>query len=275
MSEPTTSRTYLRIGQIARRSGVSAKALRLYEQRGLLKPCTHSEAGYRLYGPEALRSLMQIIVLKRSGFTLAEIADLRSAAGSVVAALLSERIAALQRTLAEQEMALSTLRQIAERVGSASTLDLDQLLESITMTSNSDMHLSNTQRKGIFERAEKFSVLHTPDEQKAFRKRVEQRMEDLGPAAIEVAQRSWRELSAHIRAAMGAGVPATSTEVAELARRWHAQVSSLRDKDPNFLTKLRELYVQHPQLMEEQSMSPAMMDYMEVATASAGLNLAR
>src|SRR5580698_4551905 len=79
MSNPTTAtKSYLRIGQIARRSGVSAKALRLYEQRGLLKPCTHSEAGYRLYGPDALRRLMQIVVLKRSGFTLAEIGGLLS-----------------------------------------------------------------------------------------------------------------------------------------------------------------------------------------------------
>ncbi|HTD29008.1 MAG TPA: MerR family transcriptional regulator, partial [Xanthomonadaceae bacterium] len=73
MSKPTTTRHYLRIGQIAKRSGVSIKALRLYAERGLLKPCTHSEAGYRLYGPEALRRLMQIVVLKRSGFTLAQI----------------------------------------------------------------------------------------------------------------------------------------------------------------------------------------------------------
>ena len=67
------AKPYLRIGQIAERSGVSAKALRLYEQRGLLKPCAHSESGYRLYGPNALQRLMQVLILKRSGFSHAEI----------------------------------------------------------------------------------------------------------------------------------------------------------------------------------------------------------
>lgn len=65
---PNSNVSYMRIGQVAVRSGVSAKALRLYEQRGLLKPCAYSAAGYRLYGPAALRRLMQIVALKRSGF---------------------------------------------------------------------------------------------------------------------------------------------------------------------------------------------------------------
>jgi len=55
---------FLTIGQIARRTGVSAKALRLYEQRGLLRPTTHSLAGYRLYGPEALERIMQLALLR-------------------------------------------------------------------------------------------------------------------------------------------------------------------------------------------------------------------
>ena len=93
----TSTAKFLRIGAIASRTGVSAKALRIYEQRGLLTPCTHSPAGYRLYGPVALQRLMQIVLLKRSGFTLAQVGRLLSHDAGAAAVLLDERIASLQR----------------------------------------------------------------------------------------------------------------------------------------------------------------------------------
>lgn len=267
------ARTYLRIGQIAGRSGVSAKALRLYEQRGLLKPCTHSPAGYRLYGPDALRRLMQIVLLKRSGFSLAQITALLSSATPVIAGLLGERIDALERDLADKARALQSLRAVAERVGSASTLDLDQLLESITMTNTLDMHLADARRKAILERADAFGVLQSPVESARVRQRVEQRLDTLGPDGIEAAQRPWRELSADIRAAMAGGLPAHDDAVRALAHRWQAQVMTFIATDPAFLPKLRDAYTRHPHLMTAQSMSPAMMDYMDVAMAAAGLRL--
>lgn len=264
---PGNMKSYLRIGQIAQRSGVSAKALRLYEQRGLLQPCAHSAAGYRLYGPTALRRLMQILVLKRSGFTLTQIGALEASEATVIANLLSERIAALQRELADKARALRTLQAVANRVGMASTLDLDQLLESITMTASLDLHLSPAVR----ERTEKFAAIVPADEGERLRQRVDQRLTELGPAGLEDAQRPWRELSARIRAAMAAGTAASDPTVLALAARWQSHVNALLAGDAQFLSKLRDLYTRHPELMAEQSMSPAMMDYMAEATRVAGL----
>jgi len=47
-------RNGLLIGEVASRSGVSRKALRLYEETGILPAPGRIEAGYRLYGPETL-----------------------------------------------------------------------------------------------------------------------------------------------------------------------------------------------------------------------------
>ena len=74
---------------------VSAKALRLYEARGLLLPDAHSDAGYRLYGAPALARLNEVGVLKRAGFTLAEIGKLLQRKGSA-AAVVEARIVALR-----------------------------------------------------------------------------------------------------------------------------------------------------------------------------------
>jgi DNA-binding transcriptional MerR regulator len=42
----------LKIGELAQLLGVEAQTIRNYEQMGLLRPLTHSEAGHRLYGQE-------------------------------------------------------------------------------------------------------------------------------------------------------------------------------------------------------------------------------
>jgi hypothetical protein len=216
---------------------------------------------------------MQIVLLKRSGFALAQIAGLLSSDGPVVAILLGERIAALERELSDKARALQALRTVAERVGLASTLDLDQLLESITMTSTLDLSVAAARRNAILERADAFGVLQSPAESTRVRQRVEQRLDALGPDGIEAAQRPWRELSADIRAAMAAELPASAPAAIQLAQRWQAQVGSFVDADPAFLAKLRDAYTRHPELMTEQSMSPAMMDYMDAAMSAAGLQL--
>jgi DNA-binding transcriptional MerR regulator len=59
--------------EAARRLGVSAKALRLYEQRGLLAP-VRSAAGWRAYGPDEMNRAGEIAALRALGFSLAQVA---------------------------------------------------------------------------------------------------------------------------------------------------------------------------------------------------------
>ena len=55
--------------------GISQKAIRLYDEKGLLKPADYSEGNYRLYDKESILVLEKIIALKHIGFTLEEIYD--------------------------------------------------------------------------------------------------------------------------------------------------------------------------------------------------------
>ena len=66
----------LRIGDIAKRSGVTVETLRFYEKEQLLAPQGRSESGYRLYSDDDLQRVMFILHAKKVGFTLAEIKKL-------------------------------------------------------------------------------------------------------------------------------------------------------------------------------------------------------
>jgi MerR family transcriptional regulator, copper efflux regulator len=69
-SEPEIS---LKIGDLAKRAGKSTRALRLYEDLGLLGPTIRSEGGHRLYATEALVRLHWIDKLQLLGFSLHDI----------------------------------------------------------------------------------------------------------------------------------------------------------------------------------------------------------
>ena len=63
----------LTIGEVARRSGVAASALRFYEQRGLIRS-ERTGSGHRRYPRAVLRRIAFVVFAQRVGLTLDEIA---------------------------------------------------------------------------------------------------------------------------------------------------------------------------------------------------------
>jgi MerR family transcriptional regulator, copper efflux regulator len=66
----------LLIGEMAQRSGVTRKALRLYEEAKILPAARRTASGYRLYAADALAVLSFVRKAQGLGFTLAEIKDI-------------------------------------------------------------------------------------------------------------------------------------------------------------------------------------------------------
>jgi DNA-binding transcriptional MerR regulator len=62
----------LTVVEVTRRTGLSRKALRVYEEAGIVVPAGRTAAGYRLYGAEALRRLELLRRAKALGLHLRE-----------------------------------------------------------------------------------------------------------------------------------------------------------------------------------------------------------
>ena len=113
------------IGETAERSGFSASALRYYEGIGLVEPARTS-AGYRLYDDATLDRLAFISRAKQLGCSLEEITDLvgiwdGERCGSVQRRfhdLLTTKLAAAERQIAELEALTAQLRDAARRLES-------------------------------------------------------------------------------------------------------------------------------------------------------------
>ncbi|HEY3359616.1 MAG TPA: MerR family transcriptional regulator [Polyangia bacterium] len=65
----------LRVGDLARLTGKTVRALHLYEELGLLKPTERSKGGYRLYGVDAVERVGWIGKLQQLGFSLTELQE--------------------------------------------------------------------------------------------------------------------------------------------------------------------------------------------------------
>jgi DNA-binding transcriptional MerR regulator len=69
----SSSAQFLSPSEAAKRLGVSAKALRLYEQRGLVVP-GRTASGWRAYGPDEMARAAEIAALRTLGLSLAQVA---------------------------------------------------------------------------------------------------------------------------------------------------------------------------------------------------------
>jgi len=114
---------YLRIGEVAERIGVTERTLRFYEEKGLLKPPTRMEGGFRLYSDDDVCRVERIKDLQRLlGFSLAEIKEMVEAeevkmqlrAGYRPDADLREKRAGVVRAIEVTEQQHALIRQKAD-----------------------------------------------------------------------------------------------------------------------------------------------------------------
>lgn len=63
----------MQVGDLARETGKTVRAIHLYEEMELLRPTGRSKGRYRLYGPEALVRIRWIVKLQDLGFSLTDI----------------------------------------------------------------------------------------------------------------------------------------------------------------------------------------------------------
>ncbi len=109
------------IGKVAARTGLSRKALRLYEAAGILAPSSRTASGYRLYDDTALAVLAFVARARRLGFSLDEIKEIVALkqTGQTpcphVRRLVERRVTDLDRTIDELSALRSRLRSLLAR----------------------------------------------------------------------------------------------------------------------------------------------------------------
>ena len=133
----TTAPSFERkIGDIADLTGMTVRTLRYYEEIELIEPSSRTDAGHRLYGPEAVEQLYKISMLRQLGMSLAEVrSSLDADRPSDLRSLMTEHLAAVDARLSDEQR---LRRRLVELVGTLqanedTTRDLLSVLEDMNM----------------------------------------------------------------------------------------------------------------------------------------------
>ncbi|MBQ1047100.1 MerR family transcriptional regulator [Micromonospora sp. C51] len=117
------------IGEVARRSGVSARMLRHYESLGLVEPTGRSGAGYREYSSDDIRRIFHIESLRSLGLSLREVRRALDDPGFTPAQLVDDLIRQTRQRIAAETELLTRLR----RIGAAQPADWADVLQIVAL----------------------------------------------------------------------------------------------------------------------------------------------
>ncbi|WP_072397143.1 MerR family transcriptional regulator [Hyphomicrobium sp. CS1GBMeth3] len=108
-----SSAAFLSPSVAAKRLGISVKALRVYEQHGLIAPI-RTAAGWRTYGPEQMRRASEIAALRALGFSLAQITRVLQSDHLTLKTALTVHQATLEEQIQDLVATLGKVRGLRE-----------------------------------------------------------------------------------------------------------------------------------------------------------------
>ncbi|MFI6006510.1 HEAT repeat domain-containing protein [Streptomyces sp. NPDC051366] len=141
------------IGDVARRSGVSARMLRHYDSLGLVRPTGRTVSGYREYSNEDIRRIFHVESLRSLGLSLREVARALDDPGFRPSELVDDLIRQTQERIAVETALLTRLR----RIDAAEPADWEDVLQIVAL-----LHALGSESAGKRQRAALSSVEEAP-----------------------------------------------------------------------------------------------------------------
>ena len=125
---------FLKPSDAARQLGVSTKALRVYEQRGLVKP-GRTAAGWRSYGPDDLAHASAIVALRAFGLSLTQVERVLNGDAQGLEPALAEHQAALEGRIAHLSGVAEQVRALRGELMAGRTPALAEVTGLMTLRS--------------------------------------------------------------------------------------------------------------------------------------------
>jgi MerR family transcriptional regulator, thiopeptide resistance regulator len=216
-----------KVGELARRTGVSVRALHHYDEIGLLSPSHRSESGYRLYAEADVVRLQQIRSLRTLGFSLVEAGEFLRRPDVTPDHVLRLHISHLKERIESQQSLCDRLESVAARWRSDEKIPTEEFLQIIEETT-------------MFETM--YGKYYTPEQMEA----LKQRREALGQEPIGQVEAEWPELIAKVQGEMERGTDPADERVQALARRWRELIQQFTGGDPGIAKSLGRMYQEEP-----------------------------
>src|SRR5581483_2685405 len=121
----------LKVGELARRTGLTVRTLHHYDEIGLLRPSLHTDSGHRLYTQGDVARLQQVLSLRQVGFSLEQIAGCLDRPGFSPLEVIRLHVARLRDQITLQERLCERLEAVAARLEAAGDVSADEFIQTI------------------------------------------------------------------------------------------------------------------------------------------------
>ncbi|MGY4827330.1 SAM-dependent methyltransferase [Sphaerotilaceae bacterium SBD11-9] len=229
----------LKIGELAKKTGLTVRALHHYDAIGLLSPSQRTEGRARLYGRDDLIRLHRIEALKRFGYSLPDIqASLDGQRAGAPLQLLQRRINELNAQALRAQRLGRHLQHIVDMIAADGETAATDWLNTLELMNMYQKHLNDDELDALLA---------------------------CGPDTVAPTHPSWLGLIDEIRDAVQHALPAESEPAQALAWRWIRLVIRMTRNDPALATKLMMMQLGEPRAQQIVGITVEMFKWIDEA----------
>lgn len=224
---------HLKIGELAKRSGLTVRTLHHYDAIGLLRPAARSGNGYRIYEQADVARLHQIQALKQFGLSLEEIGEFLLQPDLHLPQVVEQQIQTLSRQIEKASNLRNRLLHLHGQLLSGDEPDLAEWLSILRLMRFFDAYFSAEELRQLpFARQD-------------------------APHFVE-----WRNLVSGVRDLMQRGVAPDDKSAMALASRWMLSLETDTRNNPQLLAKLSAMHDHMPASQTGTGCTPEMLSYV-------------
>jgi DNA-binding transcriptional MerR regulator len=225
----------LKVGDLARRTGLTVRTLHHYDEIGLLKPSGRSEAGYRLYSQADVQRLHGIQTMRQMGLPLSDIANLLAGDSMAPERIIGQQIRALDQQISQATELRGRLTMLRDGLMAGAEPDMGNWLEALALMTTYGKYFSAAELKLIFTNWSRIEA-------------------------------DWLVVKDLVQGAMDRQLPADAPEVQALAYRWMALMLHWMGGDMDLLERWGHMFRTEPSTHGRNHAPPGdMIEYVEVA----------
>ena len=235
----------LKIGELARLTGLTIRTLHHYDRIGLLSPSARTPAGYRLYQHSDMDRLHRIMALRKFGLSLAEIANALAGPDLPLSAIVAQQIAMLERQIAQASTLRARLCTLQAQLAQGQAPELAEWLTTMELMTMYDKYFSHEEL---------------------------QQLPLLSDAAVE---QEWKALVGRVRAVKDAGAGAGDAQAQALATEWMVKLVRDTGAHPGLFARLNSMHEQEPSMQASTSIDADLMQFIIAAFNASRIALYR
>jgi len=226
----------LKIGELAKRIGVTVRTLHHYDAIGLVKPSARTEAGYRLYNRNDIARLHRIQALRGLGLSLAETGTMLAGEGAELRMVIRQQITSLQRQISQAVDLRDRLQSMEAQLDGAGEPEIEDWLSTLGLMATHRKYFTETELYALY-RGKKFGDEDMP----------------------------WPGLIAEVRNLMDRRIVPQSVEAKALALRWIELQKRTMSDDPRYFVKLSAMHRTEFDVQALTGVDGPLLDYVTIS----------